>query len=68
MHGMHLDERFFPLLHVMLRVERALNRFGAAGDPDTDGIGLEMVDRYVGYVRVLAHGADAAPRPSGAGS
>jgi aminoglycoside phosphotransferase (APT) family kinase protein len=73
MRRVHLDERFFPLLHVMLRVERALNRLAAAGDPDTDGIGLEMVDRYVGYVRALADGASAdgasvASWPSRAGA
>jgi thiamine kinase-like enzyme len=58
-----LDVRLFPLLHVLLRVERAVTRFTASDDPDTDRIALEMVERYVAYVRALAAGAHT-PMPS----
>lgn len=53
-----LDTRFYPLLHVLLRLERAVTRFRAVEDPDNDWIALQMVDRYVAYVRALAAGAE----------
>jgi hypothetical protein len=72
---LELDPRLYPVLHVLLRVERAVAWFNRAEDPDLDEVGREMTPRCVGYVRALAAGAErlfaapAGPSPAhGAGA
>lgn len=55
---LELDPRFCPVLHVLLRVDRAVAWLYRADDPDLDEIARQMLPRYVGYVRALAAGAE----------